>query len=317
MIKYNLDIKNFTSIEKTCKFLCINKVLKYKIINNNIKECYITEINDNGREIHKPAYYLKKSQKILLKYLLPKVLPKYLFAPSIKNTNKNNIENARYHLGKKYFLTMDISSFYNSIKGDIIYDFFFNKLKLSSDVALFITKLTVYDNGVETFLSTGSPSSQILAYLSYRDVFDNIYNMCLKKGVRFSLYVDDMTFSSDIKFTNELPNRIINIFKENNLKIKPEKTKRYNKGYAKITGVILKNNKLHIKNSKRKDIIENLKLLNKSNDIIIKEIKNNNVEIIKAISKLNGLFNYTKQIEENHFLANRNRIKKLYKLIPK
>ncbi|WP_295154626.1 reverse transcriptase family protein [uncultured Brachyspira sp.] len=318
MIKYNLDIfKNFTSIEKVCKVLCVNKVLKYNIINNNIKECYITEINDNGREIHKPMYFLKKSQKKLLKCLLPKVLPKYLFAPSIKNTNKNNIENARYHLGKKYFLTMDISSFYNSIKGNIIYDLFFNKFKLNSDVALFITKLTVYDNGEETFLSTGSPSSQILAYLCYSDVFDNIYNLCLKKGIRFSLYVDDMTFSSDIKFTNKLPNKIIDIFEKNNLKIKPEKTKRYNKGYAKITGVILKNNKLYIKNSKRKDIIENLKLLNKSNDIIKKEIENNNIEIIKTISKLNGLLNYTKQIEEDHFLANRNRIRKLYKLIPK
>ena len=168
MIKYNLDIfKNFTSIEKTCEFLCVNKVLKYNIINNNIKECYITEINDNGREIHKPIFFLKKTQKKLLKCLLPKVLPKYLFAPSIKNTNKNNIENARYHLGKKYFLTMDISSFYNSIKGNTIYDLFFNKFKLNSDVALFITKLTVYDNGEETFLSTGSPSSQILAYLCY------------------------------------------------------------------------------------------------------------------------------------------------------
>ena len=149
------------------------------------------------------------------------------------------------------------------------------------------------------------------------DVFDNIYNLCLKKGIRFSLYVDDMTFSSDIKFTNKLPNKIIDIFKKNNLKIKPEKTKRYNKGYAKITGVILKNNKLYIKNSKRKDIIENLKLLNKSNDIIKKEIENNNIEIIKTISKLNGLLNYTKQIEEDHFLANRNRIRKLYKLILK
>lgn len=126
-----------------------------------------------------------------------------------------------------------------------------------------------------------------------------------------------MTFSSDIKFTTELQDKITHIFKENNLKIKPEKTKRYNKSYAKITGVILKNNKLRIKNSKRKAIIEKLKLLNKSNDIIIKEIKNNNVKVIKAILKLNGLFNYTKQIEENHFLANRNRIKKLYKLIPK
>jgi RNA-directed DNA polymerase len=66
---------------------------------------------------------------------------------------------------------------------------------LKALIAWILTDLVTY-KGV---LPTGSPSSQLVVYCAYSLMFEEIKSISEKYGCIFSLYVDDMTLSSDSK----------------------------------------------------------------------------------------------------------------------
>ncbi|EEG72538.1 reverse transcriptase domain-containing protein [[Clostridium] hylemonae] len=102
------------------------------------------------------------------------------------------ITNSETHLQYKFIKTMDISKFYESAQRSKVYKMFIQTFKMEHDIAWIMTEVVTY-NGV---LPTGSPSSQLIVYWTYCDLFDMINNLIKQYYCHFSLYVDDMTFSS-------------------------------------------------------------------------------------------------------------------------
>ena len=64
---------------------------------------------------------------------------------------------------------------------------------MSADVAWFISKLIIYENQ----LPIGSPTSQLVAFWSYKDMFDEILEYSLLNELKISVFVDDISFSSN------------------------------------------------------------------------------------------------------------------------
>lgn len=95
---------------------------------------------------------------------------------------------------------MDISKFYDSASYGKIYKMFKEKFLVENDIAWILTNLVTYKGG----LPTGSPTSQLIAYWAYRDMFHEIYDVVVKRGCRFSLSVDDMTFTLKNHISMEL-----------------------------------------------------------------------------------------------------------------
>ena len=175
---------------------------------------------------------------------------------------------------------------------------------MSEDLAWLITDLVTIpkDDNSDGYIPTGSPSSQMIIYWAYKATFDKIFSIAEQKKLRFSLYVDDMTFSSDNPIDNNFPKIIIKMCAKVGLEINEEKTKYFSKNkYKSITGcIITPKQELKVPNKRRKDIW----------DII----KNKPIEKmdIKEIRSFYGKLNSMRQIEPNIFPELYNKAKKQY-----
>lgn len=240
--------------------------------------------SDKKREIEAPSDELKKIQKNILKYLKKIQKPNYVMSGTL---GKSYIDNAKYHINEKYFLKTDIKQFYKNCSRDRVYRFFLDKMYTSPDVAEILTNLTTYRNTIPT----GAPSSQLIAYFAYEDMFNNMYRKAKNNGFKMSLYVDDLVFSRNdyIDFKSFLREIEIEALKYNH-SLKKSKTMYYSpKKAALVTGVIINKGELKIPNRLRNNAVHQYR-----------DIKNNFIDD-KVLLSFIGNINSARLIEPNHF----------------
>lgn len=250
--------------------------------------------SDELRTITAPSKALKGIQRRILSLLQRVKRPEWLMSGEL---GKNYITNVEFHRGNDYCLTIDISKFYDNCTREYVYCFFKNKLKCNSDVAKILTDLSTYQDGIPT----GTPVSQMLAYYAYEDMFVEIYDFATLNGLKFSLYVDDMTFSSENNFNSRrVTYKIKKILNRYGHTLKTKKTHYYSKHNSKlVTGVIITSNKLlSTPNSRRKKIIDEVNTIN-----------DENFDEKKALSLL-GKVSAARQIEPNIFPSIKNNVEK-------
>src|SRR5699024_5765395 len=106
-------------------------------------------------------------------------------------------------------------------------------------------------------IPTGAPSSQLIAYFSYEDMFHSMHNIAHELGYKMTLYVDDLVFSR-YEYTDYKPliRKIDTEARKYNHSLKRKKTRFYKgENGAPVTGVVVKNNEMHIPNNLRQDTI--------------------------------------------------------------
>lgn len=293
-----------SSKTKLAELLGVSKqyLLHFKYTRDNYKCWERPKKNNNGtRPVEDPNYELKKIQSKLNKLLSRIVTSEYLMSGK---KHSNYIVNAQYHKDNPYIFCFDLSKFFQRATRNYIFKSFVNEFKMSSDIAWLITDLVTIPNKDNTdgYIPTGSPSSQSVIYWAYKKMFDKILLIAEQKHLKFSLYVDDMTFSSNKPIRNSFPKTIEKMCTKVGLEINDTKTKYFSKGdYKEITGcVITLSSVLKVPNKRRKDFL----------DII----KNNPIEemTVKEIRSIYGKLNSMRQIEPNIFPQIYNRVKKQY-----
>ena len=190
--------------------------------------------SDEKREITAPDKTLKAIQRRIL-YLLQRVIrPEWLISGE---KQKCYIDNGKAHLNGKYVLTIDIKKFYDNCTREPVYQFFVQKLETSPDVAEILTNIITYNGGIPT----GCPTSQIMAFYAYSDMFSEIFDLAKQHGCKFTLYVDDMTFSSKEPFSpHQLSQMIDRVLRKYGHKPKYPKVKYYGPSdYKPITGTVV------------------------------------------------------------------------------
>ncbi len=279
---------------------------------------YKVYINDKNRLLENPNYELKQLQRKLLRKLYAIEFPTYVFS-GVKG--KSAYDNAIQHLNSEYMLKLDMSKFFPNTHRNKIYNFFLKKLKMAPDVAKICTDITtinykdknvyiedgVYDYmkakhiKIKNHLPSGTPTSQILSYLANLDMFDEIINYCKEHNLLCSIYVDDITLSTNRKISFEEEKQLKAIIKKHGQKISKGKTIRYdNNEYKKITGfVISPQHQLVVPNKTRLKI--------KKKILQIEDIKK--VEIGLKNSLL-GLTNFTELSKKNAYRGLKNQLKK-------
>ncbi len=260
-------------------------------LSKSIEQEYYTF--NNKRQITAPKKELKVIQKRVLNLLNKIEKPDWVISST---KEKSYLDNAHYHIGAQYVCTTDIRSFYNNCSRDRVYQFFAKKLLTSPDVAKLLSDITTLN-----YIPTGSPSSQILAYFAYEEMFINMFNVSQEFNCKMTLYVDDLTFSKGNSFNYQKLINYIDIEArkfDHSLKYKETNYKSVKKG-AKITGVILKNHELKIPNNLRMSILKDFE-----------DIKNNQERKHQVIS-LKGKINAARLIEPNHFNGTNSYVKKL------
>jgi len=303
-----------------CKLYKLNskKYLTYLLQiddNNFFEQRYVSllitpiiQTEPKERLIEYCNFELKMIQKKIKNYLSDINFEDYIFS-GVKG--KSYVDNANAHTGVKYLYKTDISGFFPSISRNHVYNFFRNELKTAPDIAEILTNLTTINidfanqeniEEVNIFLQkkhincrnhliTGAPTSVLLSYLSNIGMFDKIKKIADKKGVKFTLYVDDLFFSSDKPLGRKFQEDVKKIITEYNYQISEQKCKFHMSRYPKrITGVIInKNGDLVIPNNLRLKI--KMTLINLKKD----------PEDYKLKRRLEGLVYAARQIEPDAY----------------
>lgn len=295
---YNYPIEksplySLTNKRKLAEILgCSNKFLEnFVFTRNNYKVWHQPKNNGKGtRPVENPCDSLKKIQRRLNKLLSRIITNDYLMSGK-KYTSY--ISNAQYHSENSCVFCFDLKSFFQKASRKYIYSAFINQFKMSPDVAWLLTDLVSIPNedGSDGYIPTGAPTSQNIIFWAYKKTFDKIFSLTKKMNLKFSLYVDDITFSSKLSITNKLPKTIVNLFSQVGLKINIDKTEYYSKNdFKNVTGCVIGANKeLLVPNRRMKEI----------KDIISqKEIERMN---IKEIRSFYGKLNSMRQIQPGIF----------------
>lgn len=237
---------------------------------------------DGVRNFTVPSDELKIIQKQICKLLSRIETPEWVMSGK---KSCSYITNAKAHLKYPFVKTMDISKFYDSAQRSKIYNMFLDLFQMEHDIAWLMTELVTYNGG----LPTGSPSSQLIVYWAYSDMFNEIQLLSTRCNCTFSLYVDDMTFSSDESISGKLREDVSALLRKNNLNAKVKKDHYYQmKDFKMITGVGIYKGNMVVPNSRRKAAIS-----------LYSECRKHGK--IKDIEKLNGILCSMRQIEPNIF----------------
>ncbi|MCE5248928.1 reverse transcriptase family protein [bacterium] len=242
------------------------------------------------RTICEPVDKIKKIQK-RLQILISRIeLPYYLFSGK---KGFCYVDNAKFHINANNLINIDIKSFYPNCKREYIFKLFRYKYLMCEDVAWFLTDLVVYND----YLPTGSPTSQIVAFWAYKDMFDKMNKYAHTNGLIFSVFVDDITFSSDKSISKTLSYQIGKELKRNGHSMKEEKTKFFSKKrYKIVTGCMISpDNDLKVPNRLRKKIVDDLNAYN----------INASLQLKKSIL---GKIQAAQQIEPNLFISTKQKI---------
>lgn len=151
----------------------------------------IKKKNGGGRTLHVPSPKLKRIQSILLRHIL-NAFPVSQYATAYKEGTQL-MDNAVPHVGKRYLLKLDITDFFGSIRFDQVYRAAFNANYSPKQIGLMLTRFCCR----QEVLPQGAPTSPALSNLVMKNFDNNIGAWCAKRGISYTRYCDDMTFSSD------------------------------------------------------------------------------------------------------------------------
>ena len=253
------------------------------------------QINKNNstdkRTIMTPNERLKKIQSRILKLLQNITRPAWLISGE---KGKCYIDNGKRHLNSSYFLTMDIEKFYDNCSREYVFLFFKNRLNMAGDLAGLCTDIVTYDGRIPT----GCPTSQIIAYYAYENMFNDIYAVACKYGCEYTVYVDDIAFSSKNPFkANQLKHEVDCILRNYGHKPKYAKVKYYSKGKnVPITGTIVTpQHELKSPNKLQKKIYDNFQTLKGLSERELSDIET------QRLNRLKGQIQAARNIEKGKF----------------
>lgn len=197
-------IKDIKTLEK---ILCAN-TYSFRDSDKTFEWYRCRIVNDGERLIEAPVRRLKEVQSRILCCLQTLALPPFYYSCA----GQSNVQAAAVHrYSSTVIVKADIRKFYPFTSRDKVYKFWKHDMQMSSAVANRITNITTIsipsDSVVKGFLDsnnistlnhlpTGSPSSQLLAFLVNLNMFEQIEHLVKTEYEgQLSVYVDDITVS--------------------------------------------------------------------------------------------------------------------------
>ena len=179
--------------------------------------------------------------KNVQKRIKTKILSKFIFPENVQGgvKKRDNITNARKHLGKKYHFCTDLKDCFPTINNKMVYNMFVENA-YSTDIAHILTKLTTYKYQVPQ----GIPTSTYITNFVLLKLDGELMEYCNKNAILFTRFVDDLVFSSQKSFKDNTE-EILQIIQKHGFKINHKKT-FYKVGPTIITGILTRNNVLDI-----------------------------------------------------------------------
>jgi RNA-directed DNA polymerase len=210
--------------------------------------------NGKLRTIEEPQGLMKKLQKKLQQIFKQERFPKYLSSPAKGRSPLSNVET---HRGRTTTIELDIKNFYPSCREGTVFHLFRYTVCCSPQVSWILTQLVCFKG----HLPTGAPSSPLLAFYAYEELFNLLYGL-VAIYYRLSLWVDNISYSCMHSLfyvsSKEIIERAQTILNMWGLKLNRSKSRIYqvNKS-AYITGYHLApNGDIHIRNGIHRKLFE-------------------------------------------------------------
>jgi len=167
--------------------------------------------------------------------------------------------NALPHLGKEEILKLDIRKFFDHVTYPLIKKKVFTADRFSESNRILLSLLCIHDESLPQGAPTSSAISNILLY----DFDVELGNWCHHKGITYTRYCDDMTFSGASLCTKDIEDKVRRLLKPCGLFINSGK-RQYIKGSRrkKVIGIII-NEKLSVPIEYRKKIRQELYYIEK------------------------------------------------------
>lgn len=155
---------------------------------------------DGGtRELSVPDPLLKSIQRAIAQKLLV-LEPVSPLATAYRPGGSTRL-NAALHVGKPLVLKLDILGFFDHITYPLVKEKAFPSLRYSEPNRILLTLLCTHQDA----LPQGAPSSPAISNIILFDFDRAIAAWCDQRGVAYSRYCDDMTFSGDFDPRQLLP----------------------------------------------------------------------------------------------------------------
>lgn len=166
----------------------------YALSNHTSKHYYsrtIPKANGASRQLMVPDVLLKGIQRRILHNCLDN-MPISVCATAY-HPGANVRSNAAAHVGQAQVLSLDIRNFFASIDFAMVYRWAFPGVYYPPELRGLLTSLCCYKG----YLPQGAPTSPAISNLVMREFDEALRQWCVKRGITYSRYCDDMTFSGD------------------------------------------------------------------------------------------------------------------------
>lgn len=206
----------------------------------------ISKKSGGFRAIAEPLPSLKEIQRWILENILDNVKINAAAKAFRKNVFIN--DNARFHRGQEYVLTVDVKDFFPSISPKRIFKVF-ERIGYSKNVCSILTDLCCLKGG----LPQGAPTSPSLSNSVCRYIDAQLLAFAKKNGLRYTRYADDITVSGD-KVGADTIFYLYRILKKHGFTPNEAKTRLQRKHQRQqVTGIIV-NEKMQAPRELRREI---------------------------------------------------------------
>lgn len=266
-LKYagNLHQRNlpviFDFVHLASYFACSAETLKGMVTNveKHYTEYKIRKKSGGDRLIEAPDYLLKNMQRWIYINILCKDLLinncVHGFMPSFKKKEKVRgiLTNAAPHAGHDWLINVDLKNFFHTIELDSVNNYF-HSLGYEDEVVKTLTALCTY----KSRLPQGAPTSPMLSNIIASRMDVMMLDYCEKRGIVYTRYADDLTFSANYDVKVPALEDIYKIVYLNGFKVNRMKTKvRYKGCKQEVTGLTVTNG-VHVSQKYKKEILREL-----------------------------------------------------------
>lgn len=253
------------------------------------------------RTICQPSRKLKGLQS----WILVTILDKIQVSPSCKGFRKGSstLENAIPHIGANTVLNIDLKDFFPTVTDRQVFNIF-KTIGYNNLISTVFTKICTYEGK----LPQGSPCSPYLANLSAWTLDLRIQGYVGKRGISYTRYADDLSFSglNPSKVVKIIP-MIKTIVNDENFIVNHKKTRVTSSARAKtVTGLVINEDSVGIGKQKYKILRAKIHHLT-----LPKEQKNE-----ELLNHVRGWLSYLNSVDKVKFNRAKKYIKELTKKHP-
>ena len=224
-------------------------------VSNNLGKHYrkvkLPKKNGGFRTLSVPDEVLKSIQRQIAVVLLIHS-PTSRYAKAYR-FGSSTLRNAKHHVGKQVVLKLDILHFFDSIRYSTVKDKVFPEEIYAEPVRILLTMLCYHKDA----LPQGAPSSPAITNIILYEFDEQIGQWCRERGIAYTRYCDDMTFSGDFNPAEVI--RFVRLeLKKMGFLLNEQKTQIQRPGQQQtVTGIVV-NEKLSIPADYRRKLRQEL-----------------------------------------------------------